>query len=224
MEPKSHELIAPNHATCVEAQNICGYCILPYEITWSCFEKVLKRKRSMRYSNCEAISTTSGSYVLTNLKFKIDFRGVRATQLLEKDIKLLTNIEFDEVQSFVYMMVLKANIGKGMFLKSNSEITYLSRRISDWCTCELKFEDVCDVMEISCIDWLKLKTRYPSIQISDKVQRTKSFYIFISRKGGAILRLTFHKKNLWNLVSEQEVLCDCNKLVHLLKNILNGKP
>lgn len=223
MTPQAHERIAPHYPACVETQNLCGYCILPHEIIWESLKPVTKKRRGLKDSCCETILTTSGSYVLTSLRFKIDFRGVRSIKLVDRDMQLLSNLSLSDVSTYVYMMVLKASIGKGMYFRCENDASYLQRRIHSWCSCKFKWEDVCDVLEISNIIWEKLEEAYPYMQICNITKNTGTLFIFVSRKGGAIIRLTFPKMTKWDIFSENDVISDCNKLMQLLHSILSGK-
>jgi len=223
MEARTHERLAPHRPAAAEIHNLCGFCRLPYDITFESFEKIQAKKqwKRNRKVTSDYVLSTNGNFVLCGTNNQVDFRGGRSIALIEKDWKFISGLHMKDVQTFVYMMVMKGNIGKGLILDSHDN--FLSSRIKAWSTCIFHYEEVCDVLEIAHLKWSVLKEIYPSLTFSATIQACKSVNMFVSRKGGTIIRVTFGKSEAWDLCKEYAVLNDSNMLLNVLHRELLGK-
>jgi len=274
-EPKYQEKYAPHQGSSVSIQNLCGFCNLPYEITFRSFYPVSKKsKRTMaaileesrpfmhfnlnrsdddeeepiihgikpedNVGRCESLVMLSGTFKLCSNRTRIDFRGVRSVSLLRDDFKTISGIPLEQVPMYVYMVVLKGNMGKSLFLGQSGaslfekhgvvdmthggpDDCYLANRIGCWCKRSIHIEDVCEVLRIECIDWKIFQCMNPAVDISEMTKNADSVNINISRRGGAIIRLTFPKLTPWNSLCEHQVVSDCNKLLNVLHDLSYGK-
>jgi len=280
-EPKYQERIAPHKGTSVSIQNLCGFCNLPYEISFRSFypvskkskrtlEIIIEAQRQSFYANpmglcdedmtedigispenhpgrCESLVMLSGTFKLCSNCTRIDFRGVRSVSLIREDWETISGIPIDSVSMYVYMVVLKGNLGKSLFFRQmdiscfssyqspNSkhhivDLThggpnkcFLTNGIWEWCQSSIHLEDVCEVLCIDSINWDVFLAKYPSVPISDMTRNAESMNINISRRGGTIIRLTFPQKTMWNALHEHEVVSDCNKILNVLYDVAHGR-
>lgn len=223
--PEFHEKNAPHYKVFASIQNLCGSLMLPSEIGITGFKQRKRRGASMaktsKSGGCEVLSMTSGTFVLSTNRFKLDFRGCKSIYNMKSDIKCLTGFEMSEVVSSVYMVVLKGCIGKLLDFRCCNN--YLSRRIAEWCTCTFRNDDVCDILEISNIQWNKLENNYVlRLRMGCELKMTHKFHMYISRKGSIIVRLIFANDFQWSVVVEERVVFDCNQILELFHFILSG--
>lgn len=251
-EPKMHERLAPHYPSPVSIQNLCGFCVLPYEITFKSFYPVSKKNKrqlceaeedeeeaKLSIGKCESLCTISGTFKLCASRVRIDFRGVRSLSLMEDDWEMISAVALENVDVFVYMIVLRGNIGKALFFGQETLFTekeqgcylhdykgvgcFLGNGICRWCTCVVHADDVCEVLNVSKVNWEMFSTLYPEVHISDITKSAETLSMNISRKGGTIIRVTFSCGTRWNILCENQVVCDCNRLLNIFHTVALGK-
>lgn len=219
--PEFHEKNAPHSKVFASIQNLCGSFMLPCEIRNVGCKQKRRRGSESQESGCEVLFMTSGTFVLSANRFKLDFRGCKSIFHMQSDVKMLTGLDMKDLDPHIYMVVLKGCIGKLVEFKSDEN--YVSRRIWEWCICTFRNDDVCDILEISDIVWEKLEQNYVmKLQLSSAMKSTHKFHIYISRKGSIIVRLIFPGKFVWSVSVEERVLFDCNQILELFYAILSG--
>jgi hypothetical protein len=221
-EPCIQERDAPHDPSPAEIHNLCGYCIMPCNISFDVFHSLYPKRKQRGISSGDCVLNTNGNFVLCGRKNQLDFRGVRSISLMKDEMFHVCEMNMEELDTYVYMIVLKGSVGKALIL--NGIENFLYSRIGHWCECIFHAEEVCDVLEITNINWSVFQKQYPSFAISKWiVEGSKSVNIFVSRKGGTILRVTFPKNEKWDIVKEYEILNDSNIFLNILHFVLLGK-
>lgn len=210
-------LILPHPKKTFRIQNACGSCTTPYQLNLSCFKHLSKKKK--KFSACESLSTVTATFVLCLNRCRVDFRGVRSIEAMSHDWKLVSGLDISEVSTSIYLLVMKGCIGRSLML--TSETCFLANATASWCTPSLHFDDLCDILELGDIDWDKIFAR-PLNSASDATKKAKT-QVIISRRGGVVIRMVFPKDTPWDILSERDVLSDCDRLLDLLDEILAGK-
>ncbi len=215
MEP----MYNPHAQTPVRVQNMCGSCVTPYQLNLACFQHISRTKELKRsFSACESLSTVTGNFVLCSNRSRVDFRGVRSIASMTPDWKLISGLNIENVSTTIYMIVLKACLGKALFFDTSC-CCYLANQTAKWCTGILHFGDVCDVIELRDIKWDQI----PCKGEASATTRLAKSSIHVSRRGGAVIRLVFSPPIAWDVSLEQDVIRDCDMLMNTLGEILKGK-
>ena len=214
------DTMTPHPKKMFKIQNACGSCKLSYQISLGQFKNISRKRCSKKdkHSNCEALATVSGNLVLCSNQCQIDFRGVRSTAAIFRDIQLICGIQNiqEEAEVNLYMLVLKGYLGKPIFLSQEHDNLLINGTFS-WCKSEMRYEEMCYVLlQLTDIQWNKvINGAHPVTLVSRPT-------IKISRRGGIIMRLVFPSLTTWNVEIEERVLQDCNHLMEQICILLSG--
>lgn len=217
-----HEKYAPHQYSSIKIQNLCGHCKLPYEITFAVDDISKKNVNGNHVKNCENVCMLSGTYVLSQNRFQVHFRGSTSLIGMQKDLKIITGMDISDMNIYVYMVVLKGNIGQVLYFNSNN--SYLQTVTKDICTCTFRFDDVCDIMELSNFRWHYIEKKWGYV-LKSKISSSNKLSFNISRKGSTVVRMAFEitKENIYNLSDEENLVCDCNVILNMIHYLLQGK-
>ena len=161
-------------------------------------------------------------------------------RMLADDWLCITGQSLEETSVSVYMLVLKGRLGVPVMLNatldalphlprddddsassSSSSLCYIANRMQVWCDDIRRNADVCDTLELRGIHWDAL---FAGIRPVAPQLLLGVSSVYISRRGGVMMRTLFPRKTKWSIDSEEAVLSDCNALLCILQLVLSGKP
>ena len=219
-------------------ENTCGACILDesFDREWMKphMLRLLDGPAAASSSTPSLIATMAGTFApCVRRTMQVDYRGVRSVAAMTAEWRLLAGRP--AVRTQVYMLVLKANLGASVLIVDHGSIPdgltgvgaeiardgcgicFLAERMSRWCDDFTQHVDVCLTLQLRGLAWTKL---FPDVCEPLRHART---CMYVSRRGGLMLRLLFRRNTPWGPDDEAAVVRDCDRLLAFMRAILAGK-
>ena len=225
--------ILPHPYCAFSVENCCGSCTGLFDVDFA----EIKRMMAVRTkrAGCDVISTLGGTLSLCPERFQIDFRGTRSMRLLAADWGVITRKPLQETSVSAYMLVLKGRLGAAILLNEEPPVPppswpivdagggccYLVNRMQMWCAEVRRQDDVCATVELRGIRWDAL---FAHTRVIAAPLLKGSCSVYISRRGGVMMRLLFPARTPWSIALEDAVLSDCNALLQILRAAVGGRP
>jgi hypothetical protein len=187
-----------------------------------------KRAREMPNNRIQqdSVHALSGTFVVSENKHKVDFRGVRSFKLMLEDwLMLLGNNSRKRmiqagISCSIYMVLLKANMGYTLQLTTHQSYVILNMYgVCSAAEVRKREGQVCDVVELRDINW----DYYLWADGDHSMVKLGVTTLEISRKGGTVMRIVFSKGTLWDEMAEAEVLASAGMLWTGIRRVLSGE-
>ena len=230
---EDHTRIAPHPQSEFRVENCCGACTSLFDLDFGHMKKLATAKR--KGVTGDQIATLGGTFTLCAERYQVNFRGVRSMRDMESSWALISGRkkEEEEEESHVgiYLAVLKAQLGFSILLTAGldhgakldpdcaTETCYIANKMRLFCSQTEAHSEVCDTIALKGIRWCSLLRKE---EVAPQLLVSKSS-LYLSKRGGVMLRLIFPKGTPWSLAAEESVLSTANLLLDVLRMALRGK-
>lgn len=206
--------VLPHPARPFTIENCCGSFKGLVDVDF----RALKRMSYQR-TIVDIVFMLGGTLFLLPERRQVDFRGVRTMQMLGADWRGATGKALDDCSITAYMVVLKGRLGLPLLPESD----YLMRRIEAWCGGATRRDDVYDCVELHDINWPALMDRVYGRECTSAALLSGRSSVYLSRRGGVMMRLLMPAETAWSEAAERGVLEDSNRLLDALRAALSGR-